>query len=1068
MGTDENTARSLPPGISEVLRFRAHDAPIEALAWSSEGNMLGSYARDHSVRVWENDRDAPRLRSSATVTIGTGLAFDDAGRYLVCIDAEHRRHLVNTKSGAVSQRPEPCVLAANGKNSLEVIVEPNGQVYLKQPRGRRPRPLHVELKAGAAFTSLALHSDLNRLALGQSTGRIEIWSLEPACNSPILSVDHPTRVYALDFDRSGRRLVSGDATGTIRIWDIDGGRLLRTVEGHTYGIRQLAFFGNGALIASRDSRGAVRISETATGATVLVNEMHSDATEAFTSAIAVDPGGACVAVSTHGGHKDGSWVEVWSVDCDVFANYARASTIAYASAKMVLVGEQGVGKTGLGWRLAHGTFREHSSTHGQQFWVLDQLAHTRTDGTICEAVLWDLAGQPDYRLVHALFLDAVSVALLVFDPADADDPLATIDYWVKQLRHSRDLSRPAPPEGRRPQMLLIAARVDRGHPRIPRDAIEAFCAQRGIREYVVTSALDGTGIDELVKHAYSAIDWDSKPATASTLAFKELKDRVLRLKQSSSRRTILDLAELRAALNQDWHRPAASENQVANAVDHLAVHGYVSRLTTSTGVSRILIDPALLNNIAASMVLEARRNPRGLGSLEETLLRNGGYKLPELDDISKADGDILLDAAIAKFLEHNICFRETDPLSRRSYLVFPELINLESPRGFEEPQLQHGPSYLINGPIENVYSSLVVLLGYTNTFSRTKAWRRRAEYVVGEQDVCGLVLDVERDGELDITLYFGDTTSEQTQALFESLFENFLAGRDLTVSRFRPVLCDNGHEVKRTDIKERLDAGRDEIYCIECGGRIMLDRSGARLHLARTDADELKEEREVAAMRSGFEQKLYRLKTHFSAQKVEIPVCFVSYAWGVARHETWVEQRLVADLANAGVTVLFDRRENSRIGSSIPRFIERIGEAHRVLVVGTQEYLTKYENRTAHGFVSAAEGDLIAQRMVGTEVQKCTVLPILLDGAPDESFPPLLRGRVYADFRDSSHYFDTFLEVLVSIYDNPRGGQDEWGLPLHLRDPDLSMLPHQDEHVLRDMGIQKSRVGRYSREGVER
>jgi hypothetical protein len=37
--------------------------------------------------------------------------------------------------------------------------------------------------------------------------------------------------------------------------------------------------------------------------------------------------------------------------------------------------------------LAHGKFKEHSSTHGQQFWVIDALGKTRADGTACEAVL---------------------------------------------------------------------------------------------------------------------------------------------------------------------------------------------------------------------------------------------------------------------------------------------------------------------------------------------------------------------------------------------------------------------------------------------------------------------------------------------------------------------------------------------------------------------------------------------------------------------------------------------------------------------------------------------------------
>ena len=42
--------------------------------------------------------------------------------------------------------------------------------------------------------------------------------------------------------------------------------------------------------------------------------------------------------------------------------------------------------------------------------MLNQLSGQRADGAQCEAVLWDLAGQDDYRLIHALFLDEADLA----------------------------------------------------------------------------------------------------------------------------------------------------------------------------------------------------------------------------------------------------------------------------------------------------------------------------------------------------------------------------------------------------------------------------------------------------------------------------------------------------------------------------------------------------------------------------------------------------------------------------------------------------------------------------------
>ena len=105
------------------------------------------------------------------------------------------------------------------------------------------------------------------------------------------------------------------------------------------------------------------------------------------------------------------------------------------------------------------------------------------------------------------------------------------------------------------------------------------------------------------------------------------------------------------------------------AVGHLANHGYVTRLKTSQGEPRILLAPELLNNLAASFVLEARRNVKGLGSLEEQSYWTGGYPVSgDWKRSRKPSEAILLDSAAVLFLEHNVCFRETDPCLGAAYL----------------------------------------------------------------------------------------------------------------------------------------------------------------------------------------------------------------------------------------------------------------------------------------------------------------------------------------------------------------------------------------------------------------
>jgi TIR domain len=130
-----------------------------------------------------------------------------------------------------------------------------------------------------------------------------------------------------------------------------------------------------------------------------------------------------------------------------------------------------------------------------------------------------------------------------------------------------------------------------------------------------------------------------------------------------------------------------------------------------------------------------------------------------------------------------------------------------------------------------------------------------------------------------------------------------------------------------------------------------------------------------------------------------------------------VEHRLAKDLANAGITVILDQWESARIGASVHRFVERIASADRVIVVGTPRYRTKYDNDQPMGaFVLAAEGDLIGNRMIGSEAAKESVLPVLLEGTPEESLPPLLHGRVYADFRLAQRYLPTVFHLILSLY----------------------------------------------------
>ena len=1027
---DEEVRKNLPPGIKLVRTLRGHTEHIGRFAWSPDGKFIISPSADHSIRFW-NASTGKLIRTTTAHDQGvSSIHFAPDGSMFASGSDDRIIKLWRTFDGQLIN-----TFVGHQHNVESVAISPNGQIIAS---GSGDTTVKLwDLKTGKllqtfilnfAVQCVAYSPDGRILAICNNIGGVEIWDVDTGLPLRAMKSDKNC-VNSIAFDIHGKILASGGDDGAVRLWDVTTGRLLMSLEGHTSPVKSMAYSYDGKFLVSKSFDGTVRIWLSENG--LCVATFSEPAGSSFWPSIQVHPKRLLLAVvgsdpgtpefdpdvdDALGGKKSlrERLIHIFQLDRSKLYSYTAKPSVRYTSAKIVVVGDSGVGKTGLGWRLAHGEFKEHSSTHGQQFWLVKQLCKQRHDGTLCEAVLWDLAGQPDYRLIHALFLDDADLALVLFDPTRNDDPLSGVEFWLKQLKVGTSTSKKTP-------TLLVAARSDRGTPRLTQDELKVFCEKSGVVAYLPTSAKVGEGIEDLSERMQGLIQWDDKPATVTTETFKRIKDFVLEFKENPRRRKVILMPdELRERLEVSRRGWRFSNDEMFTAVGHLANHGFVTRLKTSLGEPRILLTPELLNNLAASFVLEARRNVKGLGSLEEKKLLTGEYKFTELEKLNESEQAVLLDSAAVLFLEHNVCFRETDPHNARTYLVFPELINLKRPADDDLKQVEDGVAYTVNGAVENVYASLVVLMGYTQTFTRTNQWRNHARYEVGNGQVCGFRLEEERAGELDFVLYFGIDTDAPVQTLFQSLFENFLARRNLTVRRFEPVFCINHHPLNRAVVRQRMSANADFAFCSECGDKIKLPKADKPIHLTKHQVEAVEADRRSADRRSLFEQVLFRLKSYMADKKVTAPECFISYAWGNHNQERWVEKSLATDIQKAGVSVVLDRWENARIGSSLTRFVERVAKCDLVIVVGTPLYKAKYDNiDPIRSFVVAAEGDLIGNRMVGSEAQKDSVLPILLEGTKESAFPHLLQTRVFGDFRNNEDYFNAALGLLLSLYRIP-------------------------------------------------
>jgi WD40 repeat protein len=181
----------------------------------------------------------------------------------------------------VALSPRGDFLAAVNKPGL---ADPHGRFTVWDLNsGRKVRSL-MFLQPEATFPDLALSRDGRRLAVAVAArrplgdgkqlvgGAVRIWDVATGTESPLLRDSRP--VLAVAFSPNGQTLASAGEAGTVQVWNLATGRVLRTMAGHVQAVTGVVFSPDGNRLASRSWDGTVKVWQTATAEEVFTFKGH--------------------------------------------------------------------------------------------------------------------------------------------------------------------------------------------------------------------------------------------------------------------------------------------------------------------------------------------------------------------------------------------------------------------------------------------------------------------------------------------------------------------------------------------------------------------------------------------------------------------------------------------------------------------------------------------------------------------------------------------------------------------------------------------------------------------------
>lgn len=281
-----NSGSVVPP--PKFKSLDGHSGPVRTVAFSKDGSRIISGSQDNTIRFW--DAEGGQLLKSFRGHDGAvrTVAFAESDQVILSGSHDNSIRKWNISEYEEIRVLQGQVLEGHVDAILSAGFSPDGERIVTASRDRTARtwetftgqPLKV-FAEGHSFlaTSAAFFPGGKRLATGAVDNTVRIWDVDSG--TQLVRLEHTGRAAALTVSNDGKWVITGGDDNSAKMWNAETGELAsvfkgdKDSKGHNNEVTAVAISENDQRLLTGDSSGRVFIWDIKTQKVVLELKGHA-------------------------------------------------------------------------------------------------------------------------------------------------------------------------------------------------------------------------------------------------------------------------------------------------------------------------------------------------------------------------------------------------------------------------------------------------------------------------------------------------------------------------------------------------------------------------------------------------------------------------------------------------------------------------------------------------------------------------------------------------------------------------------------------------------------------------